>query len=144
MKKSFLLNVMLAAVLGVLLLALVLLRTFAPAVILPGLNIPAMTLISLAVLLAEHFLAPQAERKYPLIFLFSAVSFALLPLAAGFIQPGEWWMYALAGGAVFTAATWIFGSAAGRISSGNGSKAALFLTALGIYLAAQCFCGIFL
>ena len=142
--KSYLLNMVLTAGLGALLLACVLVKTFLPGVILPVLDIPGITLISLAVLLLEHFFVPGAGRNYLLIFLFSAISFAVLPLAAGMAGAGEWWKPALAGGVIFTGTTCIFESVTGRIASGNGSKTALILTALGIYLAVQCFTGIFL
>lgn len=134
----------LTAGLCALLLVCVLVKTFLPGVILPALDIPGITLISLAVLLLDHFCAPGARRNYLLIFLFSAISFAVLPLAAGMTGAGEWWKLALAGGVIFTGTTWVFESVTGRIASGNGSKTALILTALGIYLAVQCFTGIFL
>ena len=142
--KSYLLNMVLTAGLGALLLVCVLVKTFLPAVILPALDIPGITLISVAALLLEHLLAPGSGRNYLLIFLFSAISFAVLPLAAGMAGVGEWWKLALAGGVIFTGTTWVFESVIGRIASGNGSKTALILTALGIYLAVQCFTGIFL
>lgn len=142
--KSYLLNMVLTAGLCALLLVCVLVKTFLPGVILPALDIPGITLISLAVLLLDHFCAPGARRNYLLIFLFSAISFAVLPLAAGMTGAGEWWKLALAGGVIFTGTTRVFESVTGRIASGNGSKTALILTALGIYLAVQCFTGIFL
>ena len=142
--KSYLLNMVLTAGLSVILLACVLVKTFLPGVILPALDIPGVTLISLAVLLLEQFFAPGAGRNDLLIFFFSAISFALLPVASGIAGAGEWWKLALAGGVIFTGTTWIFESVTGRIASGNGSKTALILTALGIYLAVQCFTGIFL
>ena len=142
--KSYLLNMVLTSGLGALLLVCVLVKTFLPGVILPALDIPGITLITLAALLVEHFLASGVKRNYLLIFLFSAISFAVLPLAAGMAGAGEWWKTALAGGVIFTGTTWIFESVTGRIASGNGSKTALILTALGIYLAVQCFTGIFL
>lgn len=142
--KSYLLNMVLTAGLCALLLVCVLVKTFLPGVILPALDIPGITLISLAVLLLDHFCAPGARRNYLLIFLFSAISFAVLPLAAGMTGAGEWWKLALAGGVIFTGTTWVFESVTGRIASGNGSKTALILTALGIYLAVQCFTVIFL
>ena len=130
--------------LSAILLACVLVKTFLPGVILPALDIPGITLISLAALLLEHFFAPGSGRNYLLIFLFSAISFALLPVASGMAGAREWWKLAFAGGVIFTGTTCIFESVTGRIASGNGSKTALILTALGIYLAVQCFTGIFL
>lgn len=138
------LNILLTGIVGLALLAGVLIRTFLPAAVLPELNIPFMTLLSLAALLTESYLAPGARRKYPWIFVFSAVTFGLLPLAAGMAAAGACWKLALAGGVVFTAETWLFTSMVSRISSGVSTKAAPILSALGLYLAVQGFAGIFL
>ena len=62
--KKYFLNTALAVVLGLVLLAAVFVRTFAPAVIIPQLNIPNMVLISLVALLADHYLASGAKRCY--------------------------------------------------------------------------------
>lgn len=140
--NTFLLNVLLTGVLGLILLAWVLVRTFLPGIVLPGLDIPGLTLLSLTALLVEHALAPGQRRQYLWIFSFSAATFGLLPLAAG--AAGEWGKLALTGGIVFTAVTWLFTAALNRISSGKRAKAAPFITALGIYLAAQGFAGMLL
>ena len=58
--KMYLLNTLLAAVLAVAAVAAVLVRTFAPAVIIPQMDIPDMVLISLVALLIDHYLAPGA------------------------------------------------------------------------------------
>ena len=142
--KTYILNCLLAAVLGAALLGAVLVRTFAPAVILPALDIPNMAALSLAVLVLDHYLAPGARRCYLSIPVFSAITFGLLPWAAAFVAASQAWKLALAGGMVFTAATWLFSSIQDRLSSGPAAKAAPILSALGLYLAAQGFMGIFL
>ena len=63
-EKTYTLNTMLIAVLGVSLLAAILVRTFAPIVIIPALNIPNMVALSLAALLLDHYIAPGAKRCY--------------------------------------------------------------------------------
>ena len=143
-KKSTLVILTLTGVLGIFLLVCVLVKSFFPGVILPELDIPCITLISIATILTAYFFTQDSKWNYPLIFGFSAFSFAVLPIAAGMTGLEEWWKLALAGGVIFTGTTWIFESVTGRIASGNGSKTALILTALGIYLAVQCFSGIFL
>ena len=142
--NSFLLNTLLAGILGLALLICVLVRTFLPGAVLPVLNIPAMTGLCLTALVAEFYLAPGAKRCYPAIFLLSGFSFGLLPLAAGFAGTGECWLLALIGAIVCTAVTWLYTSMVSRIASGNRAKAAPVLSALGLYLAVQCFTGIFL
>ena len=79
--KTYILNTMLSAILGAVLLIGVLIRTFAPRVILPELDIPNMVLISLVALVADHYLAPGAKRCYICIPVFGAIAFGLLPFA---------------------------------------------------------------
>ena len=79
--NSFLLNTLLTCILGLALLICVLVRAFLPGTVLPALNVPAMTGLCLIALVAEFYLAPGAKRCYPAIFLLSAATFGLLPLA---------------------------------------------------------------
>ena len=141
-KKTYTLNTLLAAVLGIVLLACVLVRTFAPRMILPQMDIPAMTLISLVALLLDHYLAPGAKRCYICIPVFAAITFGVLPFAAYFVGAGEALKLAVLGAVVFTCVTWLFSSMMDRLSSGPAAKLAPVLSALGLYLAVQCFMGI--
>ena len=140
-KKTYTLNTLLAVVLGAALLVCVLVRTFAPRMILPALDIPNLVLISLATLVADHYLAPGAKRCYICIPVFAAITFGLLPFAACFVGAGEALKLAVLGAVVFTAVTWFFTSMMDRLSSGPAAKLAPVLSALGLYLAAQCFMG---
>ena len=142
-KKTYTLNTLLAVVLGSALLAAVLVRTFAPRIILPELDIPNMVLISLIALLADHCLAPGADRCYICIPVFSAIAFGLLPFAASFVSGLEALKLAVMGGIVFTVVTWLFSSVTDRLSTGPAAKAAPVISALGLYLAAQCLMGMF-
>lgn len=141
-KKTYTLNTLLAVVLGIALLACVLVRTFAPRMILPQLDIPNMTIVSLAALLLDHYLAPGAKRCYICIPVFSAITFGLLPFAACLVGAGEALRLAVLGAAVFTAVTWLFTSMMDRLSSGPEAVFAPVFSALGLYLAVQCFMGI--
>lgn len=143
-KNPYILNTLLAAELALVLVIAVLVRTFAPNVIIPSLNIPNMVLLSLAALLADHYLAPGAKRCYVCIPVFSAVTFGLLPWAAAFVSPLEALKLALVGCAVFTLITWLYSSIQDRLSSGPAAKAAPLLSALGLYLAFQCLAGMIL
>lgn len=140
-KKTYTLNTLLAVVLGAALLVCVLVRTFAPRMILPVLDVPNLVAISLIALLADHYLAPGADRCYICISVFSAITFGLLPFAACFVGAGEALKLAVLGAVVFTAVTWFFTSMMDRLSSGPAAKLAPVLSALGLYLAAQCFMG---
>lgn len=140
--KTYFLNTMLTCVVGTVLLACVLVRTFAPIIIIPHLDIPNMVLLSLAALLLDHYLAPGAKRCYICIPVFSALVFGLLPFAACFAGALEAVKLGIVGCAVFTLITWLFSSIQDRLSSGPGAKAAPILSAASLYLAAQCFMGI--
>ncbi len=142
-KNTYTLNTLLTAVLGAALLVCILVRTFAPRMILPLLDVPNMVLLSLAALLLDHYLAPGADRCYICVPVFSALSFGLLPFAACFVGGMEALKLGILGGVVFTVTTWLFTSMADRISTGPAAKAAPFASAMGLYLAAQCFMGMF-
>lgn len=143
-ENTFVLNILLAVVAGLALLACVVAKTFFPAICLPKLDLPMLTALSLLALLVEHYLAPGAKRAWVPSILLAAVAFGLLPWAAGLAGAGQAGLLALAGGAVFGIVTWLFDQAAQRIGSGPAAKAAPVLTALGLLLASQCFAGILL
>jgi len=141
--RTYFLNTILAVVVGVALLAIVLLRTFLPALIMPRVSIPNLMLLSLAALLLDRLFAPGAKRCFICIPVFAALTFGLLPWAAGLVPASEIWKTALAGCAVFTAAAWLFTSMCERMASGPAAKAAPVISALGLYFASQCLTGIF-
>lgn len=142
MNKKYTLNTVLPVVLGSYLLVNVIVRTFWPRMILPVLDIPMITAISLVALLIDSYLAPGAERCYLCIPAFAAVTFGLLGLGAflGIATAAE---LAVKGCIVFTAVTWLFTSMVDRLSTGPAAKAAPFVSAFGLYLAVQCFMGMF-
>ena len=142
--KTYTLNTLLAAVLGAALLVCVLVRTFAPRMILPELDIPNLVLISLITLLLDHYLAPGADRCYLCIPVFSAITFGLFSFLSAYATLGGAVKLAIAGGIVFTATTWVFTAIQERLSSGPAAKASAFFSAVSLYMAAQCFMGIFL
>ena len=141
--KKYILNTLLAVVLGVALLAIVLVHTFLPQMIIPKVSVPNIVAISLIALVVEHYLAPDAPRCYICIPAFSVIAFGVLPWAAGYIPASEIWKLAIGGGAVFTAVTWLYTSATERMASGPAVKAAPFVSALGLYFACQCLTGFF-
>ena len=142
--KTYILNTLLAAVLGIYLVAAIIVRTFCPAIILPKVNIPNLVLISLVALVLEHYLVPDAKRCYICIPVFSAITFGLLPFAACFVGALEALKLALVGGVTFTVTTWLFTTIQERLSSGPAAKASAFFSAVSLYMAAQCFMGLLL
>ena len=141
-ENKYFLNTALALVLGLALVCAVLVRTFAPAMIIPSLDIPNLVLVSLAALVLDHYMAGHAKRCWICIPLLSALTFGLLPFAACFVGGMEAVKLAVIGGIVFTAAAWLFTSIQDRLSSGPAARLAPVMSALGIWLAVQAFAGI--
>ena len=140
--KTYTLSTVLTAVLAVVLAAMVLVRAFAPQIILPGFDIPTLTAISLAALVLDHYLAKGAKRCYICIPVFAALSFGILPWAAGMVAVKYLLGLALTGAVVFTVCTFVFTSIQDRLSSGPAAKLAPIMSAFGIWLAVQAFAGI--
>ena len=140
--KTYTLSTVLIAVQTAVLLAMVIVRAFAPNIILPVFDIPTITAISLTALVLDHYLAPGAKRCWICIPLFAALSFGVLPLVAGLVRVEAVGSLMVNGCVVFTAASWIFTSIQDRLSSGPAAKLAPAMSALGIWLAVQAFAGI--
>ncbi len=142
--NKYFLSILLTGLLFAVLAVAMVLKLVQPAAVQPPLNIPNMVLLCLAALLAEYYLAGRNPRCYICIPVFSALAFGLLPLMAGFACVHTFWKLGLVGAAVCTVTTWLFTSVTDRLLSGPQAKAAVALSALGLYLAAQCFAGMIL
>ena len=140
--KTYTLNTVLTAVLAVVLMAMMLLRAFAPNIILPVFDIPTLTAISLVALVLDHYLAKGAKRCYICVPVFAALSFGILPFAAGMVAVKYILGLALSGAVIFTVCTFVYTSIQDRLSSGPAAKLAPAMSALGIWLAVQSFAGI--
>ena len=143
-KSPLFVNVVLCGLLGTALLCAVIVRAFAPHLILPRLNIPAITALSLPALLVQHRLAPSAPRHYGLSALCSTLTFALLPWCSACLPLGEALRTGVVGGIVCAAVMWLFTVIERRLSDSDTSPAAPAICAFGFYLAAQGFMGILL
>jgi hypothetical protein len=140
--KTYTLSTVLTAVLAVVLAAMVLVRAFAPQIILPVFDIPTLTAISLVALVLDHYLAKGARRCWICIPVFAALSFGILPFAAGMVALSNILGLALTGAVIFTICTFVFTSVQDRLSSGPAARLAPIMSALGIWLAVQAFAGI--
>ena len=140
--KAYTLNTVLTAVLTAVLAAMVVLRTVSPQLILMQFDIVSITGISLVTLVLDHYLAPNAKRCWICIPLFAALSFGILPFAAGMVAVKYLLGLALTGAVVFTVCTFVFTSIQDRLSSGPAAKLAPIMSAFGIWLAVQAFAGI--
>ncbi len=143
-EKNYFLSMILAVVMAVALIAVVLVDTFAPAVVLPAMNIPNMAGICLIALLLEHYVAPNSRRCYFCVAGFALLTFGLLPYAAGLMPFAQVWKVAVVGCVLFSLLTWIFDSIMDRLSTGPKAKLAPIISAFGLYLAFQIFAGILL
>ena len=137
-------NIALAVVLGLALAICMAIRTAAPMAVLPRLDIPNMVLISLAAMGLGHYCTGTAAAHSLLTIVGTALTFGLLPLAAGFASVQDVLKLAVAGVVVFEVTALLFDSIQDRLSSGPAAKAAPLLSAFGLYLAAQCFSGMIL
>ena len=140
--KTYTLNTVLNVVLTAVLAVMVVLRTVSPQLILMQFDIVSITGISLAALVLDHYLAPNAKRCYVCIPVFAALSFGILPFAAGGVAVMYLLGLALTGAVVFTVCTFVFTSIQDRLSSGPAAKLAPIMSAFGIWLAVQAFAGI--
>ena len=141
--KKYMLNTFLVVVFTAVLLVMVFARAMCPVLIFPGFGVPNLVLISLIALLLDHYIVKDAPRCYICIPVFAFLTFTLLPYAAGYAAPGEMLALGIKGGIVFTVTTWLFTSMADRISTGPQAKLAPIMSAVGLYLASQCFMGMF-
>lgn len=142
--KKYFPNLMLTGVVALALLVCRVIRTFGPMWVLPQLDIPNIALLSLAALLLTHYLGKEQVQLDVWSALMALVTFAVLPFAAGFAALTALPKLALAGCVTYLAMAWLFGQMQERLSSGPAAKAAPVLSALGLYLAVQCFAGIIL
>ena len=137
--RTTILNSILAAVLGVALLVSVLVKTVSPHFILPEINIPYIAAISLIALVLTNFV--KAEEGCPLCqALLAAVTFAVLPVAAGLTTVAVWKL-ALVGGIIFAVLNAMFTAMVKRMELADACKYAVIPAAFGLFLACQCFAG---
>ncbi len=142
-KKHDLLCIILAITTGVSLLAAMLIRAFLPAVILPKADIITLLSLTLITLLLDYYIFGGSRRVYWQIPLYSFLIFGLFPWAACFLEIHHALITGALGAVIFTATTYIFDSMLCRLADGTKKRLAPAISAFGIYLAAQCFLGIF-
>ena len=138
-KKNFVLNGLLAVVLGAGLLVGIVWRTVLPNVVLADLDIPSVAALVLMALLIEYLWKGTQKRGWAVQIILAAVTFAVLPFAAGYAGAGI--KLTICGTAVFAVLTWIFDSVAERMSVTTDCKCTMIPTAFVMYLACQCLMG---
>jgi hypothetical protein len=141
-KKSFVLNILLAAVLGAGLLVGMVWGAFQPNVVLADLELPAIAALILIALVIEYLFKGTQKRAWAVQILLAAITFAVIPFAAGYAGAGI--RLILCGTAMFAALTFIFDSVAERVNVTCDCKCAMIPTAFVMYLACQCLMGMIL
>ena len=141
-KKNFVLNVLLAVVLGAGLLVGMVWRAFQPNVVLADLELPVIAALILIALVIEYLFKGTQKRAWAVQIVLAAITFAVIPFAAGYAGTGIGLI--LCGTVMFTALTWIFDSVAERLDVTCDCKCAMIPTAFVMYLACQCFMGMIL
>ena len=138
MKNTYRLNTFLAVVAGLVFLGYLAEHAFAPAAILPPLDLMLVSGISLVALIIEHYSGKPVEgRCWPVTALLSALTFVLLPLAAGLMSGQELLRFALVSWAAFMVLTFLFTAICERLASGPAGRLAPLLSAGVLFLAVQ-------
>ena len=144
---TYKLNTILAALVGVICLAFVLIRTFMPQAILPLVDIPNLAAVCAAALVVDCYFALKSvpKRDWALTAVLAVLPFWLLPRASGVVEgAGAALRVGVIGGLLFTAMAFLFNTIRGRLVSAKSG----FLAPLGVgavmYLACQCFAGMLL
>lgn len=137
-------NILLAILAGLMVLAMILCKTFVPAAVLPHLSIPTLSIPVLLALLLEAYIAPKAVRggvDHLIAAVLGGAALALLPGMAGFVEGNAVWVVFAVGFVTFGVGDVLFASIRDRIASGPVAKAAPAVSAVLLYLAVQGFGG---
>ena len=140
-KNSMILNTLLAIVLGVGLLVSLVWKTYMPNVVLPNLDAISMVGITLIALVLEYYIAGSSKRVWVVQIVLAALTFGGLGWAADLPYVGI--LTFVYGAFVFGILTWIFDSIVERMEITINHKYALIPTVFVLYLACQCFMGMF-
>lgn len=140
-KNTMMVNTLLAVVLGAGLLVGMIWRTFMPYVVLPELDVNAMAGITLIALLLEYYISGEQNRNWGIQIALGAITFGGLAFAAGLPYAGV--KTFILGAIVFAVITFLFDSMVQRLEVTTDKKCAVIPTAFVLYLACQCFMGMF-
>ena len=142
MKKStMMVNTLLAVVLGIGLLVGMVWRTCMPNVVLPALDVISIVGITLIALVLEYYFVGKVKRSWVPQIVMAAVTFGGLGMAAGVKGVGV--NTFLVGAVAFAVLTYAFDSMVSRLEITTDKKCAIIPTAFVLYLACQCFMGMF-
>ncbi len=140
--NKFAVNTLFGVVVGLACLGILLLWAFVPDFILPEFNLTMVVALTLIALVLERYLTPKAGRCWVGNILLGVATLGLLPYCAGLAVGPQLTELLLWGGGTFAVTLFLYTSMTRRLSSGPVGKLAPIFSALGLYLAAQCFTGI--
>lgn len=132
-------NTFLMILVGLACLARLLVKTFVPDLILPGLDVAFVCALSLAACLLEAWFSRKESGCPVCDFVYGALAFGVLPLACGWSDPTLAAVLAAVGGVGHLVLSFLFGSLRQRLKPGSfvAPAAAAFL----LFLAFQGFTG---
>ena len=143
---NFKLNTVLAGAVGLACLVLVLLRTFAPYLVLPLTDIPNLAAISIIALVVDGYIDGKklTPHCWALTAVLAVVTFWLLPWAAGITGAVEAVRVGVIGGLLFTALAYLYTAIRERLVTSSAGILAPVCVGFVMYLACQGFMSILL
>ena len=140
-KNTMMINVLLAVVLMVGLLVGMVWKTVVPNVILPQLEVTSMVGLTLIALVLDYYISGNNQRSLVLQTILAGITFGGLAMAAKLPEAGVTTF--ISGAVVFGILTFVFDSMVRRVEVTTDKKSAIIPTAFVLYLACQCFMGMF-
>ena len=140
-KNTMMINILLAAVVMVGLLTGMVWKTFVPNVVLPQLDVIAVVGLILIALVLDYYIIGKTKRSFVLQMVLAGITFSGLAVAAGLAVSVV--KLFLCGAFAFGALTFVFDSMVRRLEVTTDKKGAVIPTAFVLYLACQCFMGMF-
>lgn len=139
----FLLNLLLACVVGLYCLVEAIYRAVLPQVIFPKFDLPVMVALSVLALVIEAYLVKEAPRRNWIVTIsLGVLTFLMVPLCAGVADAGTMVKTCLAGGATFAVTALCYTGILERIRSGGKAPLAPLGSGAVLVLAAQALAGL--
>lgn len=142
-KHPYMKNVILGIFVGIASLIGILTRCFFPAVILPKVDVPVIVLFSALSCAVTYYMNAEEGRDKIGSALLAGLTFALLPFCAGLVAGIPVWKLFIAGTILFFVTDLCYEAIGKRMDTGAFGKLAPFANGLMLFLASQCFQGVF-
>lgn len=142
-KNAYLVNLMHVAAVFLYCAVCLLIRAFAPAVILPRWDFSVLMILSLLPLVITRYLDADASGNWIAMILLGGVTFTVLPLCAGLTFDTPAWKLLLLGTAVFGVTKFLYSCTEKCTAKGCLRHISPVVNALLLFLAGQCIEGMF-